>query len=272
MTIYYVNSKGITIYLDREPYYMTENTEIFDYEWLYDTNHSKVDNLHKDITQKAIQVAIVGTDKEDCYTKRDKLYDAIDVDCVNTTPGTLHFGDYYIKCYLVSNVKDSKYIGNAKSIINLQLVKESTAWLRTTMHEFTYSNSADTSGRGYPYGYEYDYSAGAGSTGMLNNEHFGACDFIMKIKGYALNPYITIADHVYKVNGTIQENEVLTINSKEKTIILTKNDIQENYYSKRDRDNYIFEKIPAGESKVYWNSKFDFEITLLEERSEPKWT
>lgn len=272
MKIYYVNSKNEKIYLDRAPYYMTENSKIFDYEWGYDTSHSRVENLSKDITEKPMQVAIVGIDKVDCYRLRDEFFNATDIDCVNETPGKLYFGDYYIKCYLVTNEKDSKYMGNAKSVLDLMVVRESITWIKETSKDFIYSELTDITGRGYPYGYNYDYSAGSGSTGSLVNEHFAPCHFVMEISGYAFKPTIAIGDHVYKVNETVRDNEVLIIDSKNKSITLKKKNGDVNIFSKREMASYIFEKIPAGELRVYWNSEFDFTITLYEERGEPKWT
>ena len=45
-----------------------------------------------------------------------------------------------------------------------------------------------------------------------------------------------------------------------------------NWFDKRGRDNYIFEAIPTGINAVTWNGTFDFDLTIIEKRSEPKWT
>lgn len=127
-------------------------------------------------------------------------------------------------------------------------------------------------GKGYPYDYPYDY-ANASNNGKIYNQHFVPCNFLMQISGYALNPIITIGDHVYQVDATVQEGELLTIDSREQTITLTRsNGVVENLFSKRNKDSYIFEQIPSGSSDVQWNGAFSFSITLFEERSEPKWT
>ena len=70
----------------------------------------------------------------------------------------------------------------------------------------------------------------------------------------------------------VETNEFLTIDSVLKTIVLTKRDgSTENCFNYRNKDSYIFEKIPSGTSNIS-SGNFNFEITLLEERSEPKWT
>ena len=71
----------------------------------------------------------------------------------------------------------------------------------------------------------------------------------------------------------MEEGEYLTIDSTTKKIFLTKNDgTIINQFNNRNRDSYIFEKIPAGSNVVTWNGDFAFDVILLEERSEPKWT
>jgi carbamate kinase len=71
----------------------------------------------------------------------------------------------------------------------------------------------------------------------------------------------------------IASNEHVTIDSTTKTVILTKgNGEQVNLFNLRNKESYIFEKIPSGMSIVSAsNDQIRFEITLLEERSEPKW-
>jgi hypothetical protein len=84
---------------------------------------------------------------------------------------------------------------------------------------------------------------------------------------------VTIDGHDYRVDASIANNEILTIDSVNKTIVLTHEDGRtENLFNQRYRYSYIFEKIPPGQLNVASNSNFKFEVILLEERSEPKWT
>lgn len=64
----------------------------------------------------------------------------------------------------------------------------------------------------------------------------------------------------------------VSIDSIAKTILLTKRDgTVENHFHQRNRESYIFEKIPAGSNIVTWDKTFKFDVVLFEERSEPKW-
>ena len=93
------------------------------------------------------------------------------------------------------------------------------------------------------------------------------------IYGPCSNPAVYIAGHEYRVNCDVGENEYLTIDATTKRIYLTQNDGKEiNVFNNRNRDSYIFEKIPPGNSTVSWDGDFSFDVILLEERSAPKWT
>ena len=57
-----------------------------------------------------------------------------------------------------------------------------------------------------------------------------------------------------------------------KPLAVPRQDTTISKFSDRNRDDYIFEKIPSGSNDVSWDGAFGFDVTLLEERSEPKWT
>ena len=71
----------------------------------------------------------------------------------------------------------------------------------------------------------------------------------------------------------MNSGEYLTIDSATKKIFLTAVDgTTANKFNNRNRDSYIFEKIQPGGNVVAWDGTFGFDVILLEERSEPKWT
>ena len=69
------------------------------------------------------------------------------------------------------------------------------------------------------------------------------------------------------------EGEICYINTKDKTIRLRKsNGVVLNLFRYRSTSYYIFSKVSPGEQSIYWNGNFNFNVTLLSERGEPKWT
>ena len=74
------------------------------------------------------------------------------------------------------------------------------------------------------------------------------------------------------MNTAVGVNEYITIDTKAKTIYLTRIDgAQVNLYNLQDREFYIFTPIPAGQNTISWDGSFPMEITIFEERGEPKW-
>lgn len=269
MIIKYINNAGDTIDFTKSPYKMLSDTDLFNFSW---GNLGK-QQLSRTLTDKKVNVVVDGISFDEYEQNIDYLHEVTEYDVINKIPGRLYVGNYYLDCYISSSEKNKKYTKVKRSVIGLTVSPDSKVWIKETRHDFIYSQSTDESGRGYEYGYEYDYAMSSGNTNRLKNEHFAPCHFVMKISGYASTPSITIGDHIYRVHETIQNNEILTIDSKKKTITLTKNNgVQVNLFSKRDKESYIFEKIPSGDLNVYWNSEFNFEVTLYEERGEPKWT
>ncbi len=134
--------------------------------------------------------------------------------------------------------------------------------------DYVYSeNGAD-----HPYDYPYDYALTVNGRNIVCNS-VGSNAFRLLIYGEAVNPSVVIGGHTYSINGTVAKGETLLIDSMNKTITLTTaTGGQVNWYDKRNRDSYIFEPIPSGNSIVLWSGEFAFDLTVIEKRSEPRWT
>ena len=123
-----------------------------------------------------------------------------------------------------------------------------------------------------PFDFPFDYASDNGSVELLNTG-FVRTNFRMIIYGVCQNPAVYVGDHLYQVHCTVGDGEYLTIDSATKKILLTTFDgTVQNMFNLRNRDSYIFEKIPSCQSTVAWEGSFGVDIILLEERSEPKWT
>lgn len=94
----------------------------------------------------------------------------------------------------------------------------------------------------------------------------------MTIYGPVVDPIINIGNYPYKVDTTVEENEYLTIDGTKNTVERTLADgTIINEYNKRSFENSVFRPIPPGNNSVLWSGDFGWDITLYQERSEPKW-
>lgn len=103
----------------------------------------------------------------------------------------------------------------------------------------------------------------------------------MLIYGPATNPHITIAGNTHQIDVTVPSGGYLLVNAVagERTVTLVAaNGDRRNAFASavrgegEDSGRYVFQPLPAGVSSVSWPNSFGFDLTPIEERSEPPWT
>ena len=271
----YINSKGQVVQFGQPPFFINYS-DFRDYTWTYtaDSNNKKIQNISSGITAKKLPV-IIKTDG-DCTAYKNELYNIIEYDVFYNAAGKVFIGDYYMEGFFYAS-KKTQYLESRNMIaLELEFVSEDGKWKRIDSQKFLYSDDVKSESGDtwltYPYTYDYDYKAGSDVL-LLDNTSAFECDFIMRIYGQCLNPTITIGSVDYSINTTVYTNEILEINSKEKTIIRYLPDgtaIDE--FNNRNRNSNVFNKIPAGINTLRHNVTNGIDIDLIDERSEPLWT
>ena len=245
-----------------------------DYSWNYTTMNGRISGFSRSITARKIPLVIVGKTGDEATAIKNRLFEIAEADVVSNIPGKVISGEYYTQGFITASAK-SKYLINKRFCkIDLTLTSDDPAWYREKTQSFIPGviDSTQGSGTDYPYEYKFDYEVSMAAQNLY-------CDsirsnaFRLRIFGSALNPSITIGGHVYSVSGSIGAGESLLIDSLTKKITLIKADgTRVNWFDKRNRDSYIFEEIPSGNHSVVWNESFGFDLTVIEKRSEPRWT
>ncbi len=272
MEVFYENHLGEILNLTQWPVMLQNPENLLGTEWSYSQNNNSFD-FFRELKEKEVTLSLFANDKQEYYNIIDHMLMIFEKDIIAGTQGKIWINEYYLQCFVKKGEYDEFEEDFYATDKKVSILAKKWAWIKETEISYVHEDVPDLAGRGYPYQYPYDYSRGNGYTGVLNNGHFADSDFILKIKGYTKNPYIKIENNIYRINGVISLGDVLEINSKCKKITLIKeNGIEENFFKARDRENYIFKKIPLGKLNIYWNGNFDFDVTLLEERSEPAWT
>ena len=271
----YQNSIG-EIYSLQEFGVKIKNAKLHSYSWnVIERKHrfgAAVRDFKKDAIEYKIELRISGTDNRKKEIE-NILFEAFERDINTKRPGKLLYDDYYIECYITaSETSPDEYFGLKKTITAYCpypfWVKETTyQYLPEPPEAVKYTELEE--GIMFPE-FPFDFYTETGEE-VLINPSFNDSNFIMTIYGFAENPQVSIAEHPYKVEATINEGEQLVINSLTHTVqkIGRLGEIT-NLYNARGKIYSVFKKIPPGTNTLQWSGGFGVDIKLFDERSEPK--
>lgn len=201
----------------------------------------------------------------------EALHDDFELDVRNETPGRIIWGSYYIDCFVIgSSLTPNNGNMSADNVVSFYCPYP--FWIKEETRRF-YPQSAGGAETflDYPHGYDYDYFSGGSGTQIWQTGFPFTSDFRMIMYGPASNPRVLINDHIYQILDTLAASEHVIIDSKLGTIVKTQADgTKVNAFDLRNKEESIFEKIPAGTLTFNWSGAFGFDLTLYEERSEPR--
>lgn len=252
--------------------------DLRDYHWSYDTINSRISRFYQKTTNRKLPLTVICKTDEEAVKVKNRLMEIAEADIEAMLPGKIIVGDYYSKGYITASVKSNYMIKKRYCKIELTLTSEDPSWYRESMYSFfsdgtvvSPDSGSDAKTTDYPWDYKWDYASPSVNRIVCNSVRDNA--FVIKIYGAITNPAVTIGGHLYAVNGDIKAGETLLINALTKTITLTKaTGEKENWFDMRNRISYIFEPIPPGQHLVVKNGTFGVDLTVIEKRSEPKWT
>ena len=180
------------------------------------------------------------------------LHNDFENDMRRMTPGRLVWGDYYIDCYIngsaVENLSFWKWISNT-----IQIYAPYPFWIRE--EKVVLSAAAEVSGTYLDYEYESPFTS----------------EFKLIIYGEAVNPRIVVNGYAYVLYTTIPAGSYVIIDSKQRTIMMYGAGGQKtNIFDFRNKTDSIFEKLPAGNLDIVWDSAFGADLTIYREQAEPE--
>lgn len=251
-------------------------SELRNYSWDYDTINDRISRFYHKVKKRKIPLVVCcETDAKAVYIM-NCLHELTEADIKDKLPGKIYVGEYYTKGYITESKKSNFLVSKRLCNIDLTLTSDDSSWYKEHLFVFP-KGTQDTAyvsnnALDYPYDYKYDYAVSmVGKTISINST--GNNDFKLLIYGEAVDPWVTIGARTYKVNGTVGEGETLLIDSQNKTVILTTaSGSKVNWFDKRSRSSYFFSPISSGKKAVTWSGTFGFDLTIIEKRSEPKWT
>lgn len=256
------------------------------------------DALPRDIE---LTVSIMTSTEAAFYDAIDSMRSVFDVDLAENKPGRFLWGQSYLTAYVTGRAPEdfdpdmyaSDYKITAHLTRGLWTTENTNVFLPVTAPapaylvdvdgfylldaDGYYLTVADTSaqpgisaldGFSYPHRYPYKYAPKIKMT--AENGAPGASAFIMRIYGPASLPTVTINGNTYGVRQELLKNDILTINSAERTVTLVRaNGQTEDVF--RHRGEKLFQPLPAGQLFVERSGEFGVDLIIIEERGEPKW-
>ncbi|MEE0714717.1 MAG: hypothetical protein U0M58_09300 [Blautia sp.] len=275
MIIRYVNSEGAEVILNKEPYKVLMS-DLTDYDSVEVERNGKIACFTKEITERDLNIDIISNSKEATQELCNKLNEVFEKDIYNDVAGKIYINDYYMRCFIKSCKKSKRGNGVIRSY-EYTLITDYPFWIKETPYQYLPENpisggdSILTEGVMFPE-FQFDFFRAKGDE-ILYNPSFADSNFILAIYGFVENPQIAIAGHPYRVETTIYEGERLVIDSLTHTVqkIGRLGEIT-NLYNARDKHYSVFKKIPPGMNTFQWSGGFGVDITLFDERSEPKWS
>lgn len=276
--ITYTNHKGesLTFGSGDDLHYFEH--ELMDYEWSYSERNGRIAAIVKDIQEKSFPVGIAAETEAQGLAIRNRLYEIADIDVMAMSPGVLTIGDWALECYVIRSEADMYWMDDRYAEFDLTLLVESSFWIKQITHTYSKRTGQGEANNflNFPYNFKYNYTR-KWTTQSVTNDAMSSCDFILRVYGPAVKPYVMIADNIYEVDVTVPVGARLEINSREQTIrIIDEAGRITNVYNARKlgrkgSGSYIFEKIPTGYSVISWSNGFSFDLVLLCERSVPEW-
>lgn len=273
MIIRYVNSEGVEVILNKEPYKVLMS-DLTDYDNVEIESNGKIAGFVKEITERKLNIDIISSSKETTQELCNKLNAVFEKDIYNDVAGKIYINDYYMRCFIKSCKKSKRGNGVIRSY-EYTLITDYPFWIKETTYQYLAEPPEAVkytdleTGIMFPE-FPFDFAPVRGEK-ILENQSFTDSNFIMTIYGFAESPQVSIAGHPYRVETTVYEGERLVIDSKKGTVkkIGRLGEVVD-CYNARQKDYSIFKKIPAGLNVFQWSGGFGVDITLFDERSEPK--
>lgn len=270
--IKYVNSKGEAITLN-EGRIRLKDAVFADYEWSYEikkrrfgaevTRFTKAEKIYN------LTFALKGTETQK-KEKLEEFYRIVEYDVVSNKPGKLYKNEEYVNCFIVASKTVPQKFYCEKTV---KVLCPYPLWNKEKKSSYPiFDGNESNNFLNFPFNFPFNFTSGQKGISVLENDHYTDANFKVTIYGPAVNPVINIGGYPYEVNTTVEANEYLVIDSTKNTVTRTLTDgTTVDEYNSRSFENSVFRPIPPGNNSVLWSGDFGWDITLYQERSEPKW-
>ena len=266
MKIAYRNNFGQEVDLLGEDFLLSAS-DLLGFGWTYDTVNTSgiagpaISKVYKTVLEKELTLSAWAE-------KLNNLLKVTEPDIVAGTPGRLYVDEQYLSCYLITG--SPEYHASGFLVMSVKLVAAYPYWC--SERRYVFSAGRSSSDEDYPYDYPYEYLSTL-ETDDLINAHYAPTPFRLYIYGPCVEPALYINNHLYQVHATLEENEYVIVDSRDRTLVKVDRDrSQKNIFDSREKGSDIFAPIQSGSNPMVWDGTFFFDLVLIAERSVPVWT
>lgn len=275
MNLYYEGSDGTVIDFMSGPLAAQEPESLVSSKWSYSTisgvnDLGKIKRFWKSTEERKLKVTVLADDVEEFNSIMYQMHRTFDRDIRQMTPGKLWWNDFYKEVFAIESDHDAfeELMESVERTITFLSVYP--YWIRkSTFQYLSYTGVTGTLDYPLDYGFDYDQSE---YIETVNNDCIGTANFEIIFFGPCINPTVTIGEHSYTLYVTLDAGEFARIDSKTKKI--TKHSVTgdvENIFHLRDKESYIFERIPEGSTTILRSKDLGVDISIFDERGEPDW-
>ena len=279
MNLYYEGSEGSIVNLMGPDIYAQNPEALTSSVWKY-TAMSEVNGLgrvkrfYKEMQTESLNLSIMADNEKQFNDISYRMHRIFERDVRRAKPGKLWWNNFYKEVFVVETSNDDfeEYFQSIEKKITLLSVKP--YWTKVTKYQYldlsqiTGSLDYDESALDYD---DFDYDLEE-LIEVVDNDCIDKAEFELTFYGQCHNPAVTIGGHLYELYTDLEEGEYATIDSRTKKIRkYSVFGVEENIFADRNKESYIFEKIPEGTIAINRDKQLKMDITLYDERGEPEW-
>ena len=275
MNLYYEGSDGTIIDLMSGPLTAQDPESLATSKWSYSTisgvnGLGKVKRFWKDTEEAQLKVMVLADNVEEFNAAMYEMHRTFDKDIRRMKPGKLWWNDFYKEVFAVETGHESFEELMESVQKTIRFISVYPYWIKRSLFQYlSYTGSQGALDYPMDYGFDYDQSE---YIETITNDCIDAANFEIIFYGPCSDPDVTVGNHNYALYVTLAAGEYAVIDSKTKKII--KHSITgeaENVFHLRDKDSYIFEKIPEGNAAILRSKDLSVDISIFDERGEPDW-
>lgn len=277
MTLYYEGSDGTIINFMGDGVFAQSPETLTESVWSYNTilgvnGLGRVKRFYKDLQEFSLTVGVMTDSEADFNSLMYKMHRTFDRDIRRLKPGKLWWNGFYKEVFAIESSHDSFEEFYESIDKTIKFISTYPYWVqKKTMQYISHiGNEGSFDYNGFDYdNLDYDQSE---FIEIIENDCIESANFKLTFYGPAINPSVTIGEHEYTLFTELKSGEYATVDSITKKIIKYSIVGQpENIFHTRNKQSYIFEKIPEGSAAIVRSRELSLDITIFDERGEPKW-